>query len=277
MTPRTKTQMAAALGLAALLGGAASAGAQDEGAEDQLRHEKKQGELRAKQDEERFERERKEGGKAAEKQLEGERDRQREIERDRGAFERQEGAITDPARILEQLHFTAQYDVRLSQLAVDHATSKKVRALAKDVVEDQQKIDRRVIQAAQELGIELTPPVMASTPRVENSGSAGTEHTPEGRRTGRTDDPVRRRRAIEQLERLASLTGREFDLEFLRMTALGADGTRLHFTPIHDAIKDKDDGPSDKVDDIVEDEIEDAKDRAEDAKELMKDLGASGE
>jgi predicted outer membrane protein len=250
-------------------------------------------------------------------------------------------ATTDPARVLQMIHFIAQYDIKASQLAMERASNEDVKDFAKDVIEDWNKLDKRTVATASELGFALNAstelPASSKTGDATDTGSTwkherttetessselnsdgtrrsefnadGTRRSdvnPDGTRKSESEEPssdgirrtepgsstelrtdrdfnndtkvaatgedAKRQEALRRLERLQSLSGKEFDREYLSLMTFCADSTRTKLDPIHKAIADKDDDASDKVDDIVEDVIEDAEDHREDADDLIEDL-----
>jgi predicted outer membrane protein len=175
--------------------------------------------------------------------------------------------MSEPSQVLNKLHFITQFDIKASELAQARASSDDVKDFAKEIVKEQTKLDKKISKVANDLGIELTPPLAAGSKAEVTPGTTT--------KPGSTTSPNvgdKRQEALDKLTQLSTLSGMEFDREYINAMKMCADRTVSFLEPTRQFFKDKKDDTSDKIEDVVEKAIDNAEDHQEDIVDLQKKI-----
>jgi putative membrane protein len=116
-----------------------------------------------------------------------------------------------PEKLLQKLHKDNQKEIKLGQLAVERGNSQQIRDYGRMLMEDHQAADERLMQLAQQQNIEI------KDMRGKKDDEAATAARTEGRDDRDEKYKEKAAKEKEEMERLKTLSGQEFDREFLRM------------------------------------------------------------
>ena len=113
--------------------------------------------------------------------------------------------------LVMKIHKINQMEIQAGQLAQRNSSTAKVKQYGQQLVRDHQAADKKITTLAQGLGVTFPPEGM-------KAGTVGQDTTQA--RDGQRDDGMQEQ---QQLQRLSTLQGAQFDAEFANFMAQGHD------------------------------------------------------
>ena len=113
--------------------------------------------------------------------------------------------------LVMKIHKINQMEIQAGQLAQRNSSTAKVKQYGQQLVRDHQAADKKITTLAQSLGVTFPPEGM-------KAGNMGQDTTQA--RDGQRDDGMQEQ---QQLQRLSTLQGGQFDAEFANFMAQGHD------------------------------------------------------
>ncbi|MBI2435540.1 MAG: DUF4142 domain-containing protein [Candidatus Hydrogenedentes bacterium] len=134
------------------------------------------------------------------------------------AYGAEKGPLT-AEKLLNKLHQDNLAAIKIGQLAASKASSEEVKAFAQKMVQDHQRADAQVKQTAQEQKITLAEkPHEGKHEGKYGEGAEVQAPAPGAKPEGEAKrDKSKAERHAEKMEKLESLSGEEFDREFIMM------------------------------------------------------------
>ena len=137
------------------------------------------------------------------------------------------GTTSDMTELFQRLHHVNMMEVHAGKLAVERATNQKVREFGTKLARDHQAANERLQNLARERGISMGMPGMGPMDHERGGGRMGMG----------MDDEMRE--SMAAMERLRSLRGREFDLEFMQHMVADHEKTLAMLEGYRSTIEDR--------------------------------------
>jgi putative membrane protein len=144
------------------------------------------------------------------------------------------GMQTLDARLLNQMHLNNQIEMRAGELAKANGSTREVRDFGGELEKDHKKADKELTDLAKKKGIELTDITSFASMAGEKKATSGSDSAMEM-------SPAMKDMAdsLSAVEKLRSLSGTQFDREFLTQTISDHDRMIENLEGVKPQISDK--------------------------------------
>lgn len=119
--------------------------------------------------------------------------------------------------LLRRLHMVNQMEIQSGELAKQKAQSQQVKDYGDRMIRDHRSADERLMAIAQQRGVDFQSMEMHPTSGMDGSGGAAAKRgSGEMHGAGSREIPPDLRQSMQEMERLRTLSGREFDLAYMQ-------------------------------------------------------------